>query len=129
MKSNIEVIQELYRSFKEKNYDSFKEICDKDISWKQNPGFPKGSNYKGAEEVINNVFRAFDDSWENWKFTIKNYHDAGETIVVTGIYEGENKKTGRTFVSEAAHVYELSAGKVVSFQQYADSKVIWDAMG
>ena len=49
--------------------------------------------------------------------------------MVTGAYEGKNKKTGKTFVSEAAHVYELNAGKVISFQQYADSKIIWDAMG
>ena len=129
MKSNVEIIQELYRSFKEKDYDSFKAICDKDISWKQNPGFPKGSSYIGSEEVIRNVFKAFDDSWENWKFIIDNYHDAGETIVVTGIYKGKNRKTGKSFIAEAAHVYGLKSGKVVSFQQYADSKVIWDAMG
>jgi hypothetical protein len=70
MESNVEIIQELYRSFKEKDYDSFKVICDKDISWRQNPGFPKGGSYHGAEEVINNVFKAFDDSWENWKFIV-----------------------------------------------------------
>jgi len=128
MKSGSEVIHELYRSFKEKDYESFKEICDQNIIWRQNPGFPKGSSYQGAEEVVENVFKAFDDSWVEWKFIINNLHDAGKTIVVTGRYEGRNKKTGKKFVSEAAHIYELGNGKIVSFQQYADSKVIWDAM-
>ena len=128
MESNLEVIHELYRSFKEKDYESFKKICDQNIIWSQSPGFPKGNSYKGAEEVVENVFKAFDDSWKEWTFTINKYHEAGDTIIVTGQYEGKHKITGKRFVSEAVHVYEVKDEKIVSFQQYADSKVIWDAM-
>lgn len=128
MKSNLEIIQKLYLSFKEKDYESFKAICDKNITWKQNPGFPNGSCYVGAEQVIDNVFKSFDDMWKEWKFIINDYYDAGDTIVVTGRYEGQNKMTGKRFVSEAAHIYKIENMKVVNFQQYADSKVIWDAM-
>lgn len=129
MTTNLDVVQELYRCFKEKNYAAFKKICDKNIIWNQNPGFPSGSSYAGADQVIDNVFKSFDKNWNNWKFTIDKYHDAGDAVIVTGVYQGEYNKTGKAFISEAAHVYELKNGKVLSFQQYADSKVIWDAMG
>jgi len=128
MTANLELIHKLYQYFKEKYYESFKNICDENITWNQNPGFPKGRSYRGAEEVIENVFKSFDKTWEDWKFKINKFYDAGETIVVTGVYEGRHYKTGKTFVSEAAHIYEIKNGKVANFQQYADSKVLWDAM-
>ncbi len=87
-----------------------------------------GKRHRGANEVIDNVFMLFDETWDEWKFGISQFFDAGETIIVTGVYKGRHKKTGKAFVSEAAHLYALKKGKVVSFQQYADSKIIWDAM-
>lgn len=92
----------------------------------QNTPFRRCLSQRSYPELT--LFKSFDDSWENWKFKINNYHDAGGVIIVTGEYEGKNRKTGKSFISEAAHVYELKSGKIVSFQQYADSKVIWDAM-
>ncbi len=128
MRTNLDVIHELYRAFKEKDYVSFKEICDENIIWNQNPGFPSGKNYIGAKEVIDNVFMSFDETWNEWEFEISQFYDAGKTIIVTGLYKGRHKRTGKKFMSEAAHIYEIQNRKVTKFQQYADSKVIWDAM-
>lgn len=128
MRSNLEIIHELYRAFKEKDDDAFRAICDENIQWNQNPGFPKGKRYLGAEDVIRKVFQSFDETWDEWRFEIGRFYDAGESVVVTGLYRGRHKKTGKIVASEAAHFYALRNGKVVQFQQYADSKVIWDAM-
>ena len=43
--TNIEVIQELYRAFREKDYDSFRSICTENLEWIQNEGFPGGDTY------------------------------------------------------------------------------------
>jgi len=129
MTANIEIVRELYRAFKEKDYDSFVSICDEKISWDQNPGFPGGGRYVGANAVIENVFKAFDNSWTEWAFKIKEFHDANEVIVVTGEYHGRHQKTGVFFISEAAHLYRIKDGRVIAFQQYCDTKLIWDAMG
>lgn len=128
MSKNIKIIEALYRSFKDKDHQAFSNICDNNIRWKQNPGFPKGSSYTGSEEVIENVFKSFDTDWDEWVFEIEDYHDAGSTIIVTGIYKGIHKATGKPFISQAAHFYTIKNEKVISFQQYADTKPIWDAM-
>lgn len=59
--SNIEIIQELYRSFREKDYDAFLQVCARDLQWIQNEGFPLGATYQGAEAVVDRVFKAFND--------------------------------------------------------------------
>ena len=128
MHSNTELIKRLYELFEHKDYEGFKNICDENIVWRQNPGFPHGSCYQGADEVIEKVFKRFDTSWQQWAFRRDRYFEDGGVVMVTGVYEGKHGKTGKAFVSEAAHMYEIKAGKIISFQQYADTKVIWDAM-
>jgi uncharacterized protein len=126
--TNLEIIQELYRAFREQDYDAFLRICTPDLEWIQNEGFPRGATHRGAEAVVEGVFKAFDDNWESWSFDIEQYLDAGETVIVIGSYAGRQRLTGKSFRSAAAHVYDLCDKKVSRFRQFTDTKVIWDAM-
>ncbi|KST65551.1 nuclear transport factor 2 family protein [Mastigocoleus testarum] len=125
--SNIEVIQELYRAFREKDYQAFLEICTEDIEWIQNKGFPGGATYQGASEVIEGVFKANDNNWENFAYHIEEFLDAGNSIVVIGSYTGRNRISGNSMSSAAAHIYDLRDGKVCRFRMFADTKTIWNA--
>ncbi|MBW4646836.1 MAG: nuclear transport factor 2 family protein [Goleter apudmare HA4340-LM2] len=126
--TNLEITRELYRAFREKDYDAFLRICTPDLEWIQNEGFPRGATHRGAEAVVEGVFKAFDDNWESWSFDIEQYLDAGETIIVIGSYAGCYRSTGKSFRSSAAHVYDFSNRKVCRFRQFTDTKIIWNAM-
>lgn len=126
--SNLQIIQELYRAFREKDDDAFREICSPDLEWVQNEGFPGGATYRGAQAVIDGVFKAFNQDWDTWRFQTEDYLDAGSSIVVTGFYQGIHRVSQKSFCAQAAHIYELAEGKVVKFRQFTDTKVIWDAM-
>lgn len=125
--TNIEIIQKLYRTFKDKDYLSFRQICNPNLEWVQNPGFPNGSTNYGANAVVDNVFEAFNRDWKSWSFQIEEYLDAGDSIIVIGFYQGTHKASGKSFRSDAAHIYDLVDSKVTKFRQFADTKVIWDA--
>jgi len=126
--TNLEIIRELYRAFREKDYNAFLRICTRDLEWIQNKGFPRGATHRGAETVIEGVFKAFNHDWESWSFDIEQYLDAGETVIIIGSYAGRYRSTGKSFRSSAAHVYDLRDGKVSRFRQFTDTKAIWDAM-
>ena len=126
--SNINVIQELYRTFVDKDYRAFRQICDPNLIWIQNKGFPDGSTNYGVDAVIENVFKAFDRNWSLWNFEIEKYLDADSSVIVIGFYQGTHQISGKSFRSDAAHLYNLANGKVTKFRQFADTKVIWDAM-
>ena len=126
--NKLELIQELYRAFREKDYDAFRKICSPNLEWIQNGGFPSGSTRCGADAVIDGVFKAFNNDWDSWQFHIEEYLDAGRSVVVLGFYEGIHRVSGKSFRSPAAHVYDLMGGKVTRFRQFTDTKVIWDAM-
>jgi hypothetical protein len=126
--TNLELIKELYRAFREKDDDAFLKICTPNIEWIQNPGFPEGKTYIGAQAVIEGVFKAFNNDWKSWSFEIEQYLDAGEEIIVIGSYVGCHRVSGKSFCSPAAHVYDIHNGKVCRFRQFTDTKLIWDAM-
>ena len=126
--NNIEVIQELYRAFREKDYDAFRRISTDDLEWVQNEGFPGGATYKSASEVIEGVFKANNKHWESFAYHIEQFLDAGDSVVVLGKYTGRDRISGKSMSAAAAHVYNLRDGKVCRFQMFADTKKIWDAM-
>lgn len=126
--TNIEVIQELYRCFREKDDAGFRAICSDDLEWIQNAGFPHGARRKGAEAVIEAVFKGNRSEWEGFSFDIAQFLDAGSTIVVIGSYAGIHHSTKKPMQAAAAHVYDLRDRKVCRFRMFADTKSIWDAM-
>ena len=126
--SNLDVIRDLYECFSRKDYERFKELCDPDLEWIQNEGFPKGRHSYGTEEVVKNVFQVFEQDWETWSFEIKEYLDAEDNIIVLGAYTGRHKETGKEFTAAAAHVFDLEDGRVLRFRQYTDTAQIWKAI-
>ena len=126
--NNIEVIQELYRAFREKDYETFLSICTEDLEWIQNEGFPGGAIYKSASQVIEGVFKANDNNWESFAYHIEGFLDAGNSVVVIGKYTGRNRISGKSMSAAAAHVYDLRDGKVCRFRMFADTKTIWDTI-
>jgi len=126
--TNLEIVKELYRCFKEKDDDGFKEICDQNLEWRQNPGFPNGKTIYGADAVIEHVFKGNRSVWENFKFNIEEFLDAGDSIMVIGQYEGRHHKTQKEMKTQAAHVYSIKNSKIVRFRMFADTKTMWDAM-
>ncbi|MEG3877155.1 nuclear transport factor 2 family protein [Microcoleus sp. herbarium7] len=120
--TNLEIIQELYRAFREKDYDAFLHICSPDLEWIQNEGFPQGATYQGAASVVEGVFKSNDERWEKFSFRVDRYLDAGNSVIVIGAYVGHNQQTQKSLHAVAAHVYDLVDSKVCRFRMFADRK-------
>ena len=60
---------------------------------------------------------------------VDDWLDAGDTIIALGQYRGTFRATGRSTTAAFAHVYRLSAGRIVRFQQYTDTLKVAEAMG
>ena len=126
--TNIEVVRELYRCFREKDHDSFRSLCTDDLEWIQNPGFPNGVVHKGADKVIDGVFKGLRHEWDDFSYKIEQMLDAGSSIVVIGEYQGVHSGSRKPMRAAAAHVYDLRDGKISRFRMFADTKPMWDAM-
>jgi ketosteroid isomerase-like protein len=70
----LEIIQNLYTSFRERDYTTFRKLCSPDIQWVQSPGFPGGATYIGPEAIIEGVFKRNDTLWRDFRFELESMH-------------------------------------------------------
>ncbi len=126
--TNIELIQELYRSFRSADYEAFRSLCAPDLEWIQMQGFPGGATWHGPQAVIEGVFQGNDGRWDGFAFDIAEYLDAGSSVVVVGSYRGTHRTSGRSFVAPTVHIYDIADGRVSRFRQFTDTKIICDAL-
>ena len=128
-RTNLELIRELYRAFREKDDDAFRAVAAPDIEWIQNRGFPNGAVRRGADAVIEGVFEGNRHEWEGFSYAIEEMLDAGSSVLVIGRYEGVHRRSRKAMKAAAAHLYDIKDGRVTRFRMFADTKTIWDAMG
>jgi len=79
--------------------------------------------------VAEGVFGRTISEVDQFAVVTAKFIDGGDTIVVEGRYKGKVKATGTMLDAQFAHVYTLSGGKIVKFQQYTDTGQWTKALG
>ena len=126
--SNVEIVKDLYKAFAAGNQERIREIFDPNIVWVQNEGFPGGGVHTGVEAIFSNVFGKLGREWEVWRTEPRRWLDAGDDVVVLGEYHGTHGTTGKSMQAAFAHVYSLSNGRVLRFEQYTDTVKVAEAV-
>ena len=129
---NVSIVQSAYTAFAAGDVNSVLATFDPKIVWNEAENFPyaDGNPYIGGEAIVNGVFGRIGAEWDNFRLTDLNFHDMSNNMVfVTGRYQGTYKKNGGEMNVQMAHLWTLNNGKVVAFQQYADTKGVAKVIG
>ncbi len=121
--SNLDLIQDLYAAFGRGDGPAALSLMDANIVWNEAESFPYADHnpYIGSAAVAEGIFFRLATEWDNFQVIPAEFHDAGETVVVTGRYKGTYKATQTPLDSQFAHFWRLRDGKVTEFQQYTDT--------
>ncbi len=123
--TNLEIIKSTYEGkTSEENGKNLAKYVAKDISWTEAKGFPYAGTYIGLENVTKNVFSRLGSEWIGYKFTPEDYVASEDKVIAYGTYTGIYKKTNKSFEARVAHVWKLKDGKIISFEQIVDSKIV-----
>ena len=127
--TNLEIIKGTYEGkTSEENGRNLAKYVAADIRWTEAKGFPYAGTYIGLENITKNVFSRLGSEWIDYKFTPEDYVTSADKVVAYGRYSGIYKKTNKPFEARVAHVWKLKDGKIISFEQFVDSKIVNDAM-
>jgi ketosteroid isomerase-like protein len=101
---------------------------DPAVEWNEAENFiyADGNPYLGPQAVVSGVFARLGSEWDNFAATPERFHDAGETVVSEGRYTGVNRATRRPVNAQFAHLFTFRDGKLIRFQQYADTAQVRD---
>lgn len=128
---NISLAKSLYEAFAKADIPAVLVSMDNNIVWNEAENFPYADKnpYIGKDAVLNGVFARIGGEWDNFSLTEKQFFPVqNDMILVTGYYTGKHKQTGKTIKAQFAHVWWVKDGKLVKFQQYADTKQVSDAV-
>ncbi len=127
---NRAIVNGMYQAFSKGDIPSVLAAMDDKVVWNEAEGnsLADGNPYKGPDAVLKGVFTRLGDEWENFRLAnIKLHEMSNDQVLATLRYHGKYLKTGNTIDAQAAHLWKLKNGKVVSFQQYVDTKQLAEA--
>jgi uncharacterized protein len=130
--SNVKTMQDLYAAFARGDIGTVLGGMDPNIEWREaenNPYQPSGEPWIGPDAILNNLFVRLGTEWDGFSVNPKEFHDAGDTVVVEVRYTGTHKATGKSLDAQATHVWRFRNGKVTGLQQYVDTAQLREVMG
>jgi len=122
--SNLQTVRSLYESFGRGDVPAVLGTLDANLVWNEAEGNPYADRnpYRGPQGVAEGLFMRLGSEWNGYTVTPERFLDAGDSVVVLGRYRGTYKQTQKPLDAQFAHVWTLREGKIVEFQQYADTE-------
>ena len=123
MSQNLELVKALYNAFAQGDVPAVIAAMDPQIEWREADNFlyADGNPYVGPEAILQGVFARLGSEWDGFAAVPQQFHDAGDTVIATGRYGGTYKATHKSIDAQFVHVWTLVGGKLIRFQQYADT--------
>jgi ketosteroid isomerase-like protein len=120
---NVDLIRQLYAAFARGDAGAVLGAFDPEIEWNEaeNIAYADRNPYRGPQQVAEGVFGRLMTEWDGFSVTPRQFVADAETVVVTGRYGGKYKASGLPLDAQFVHVWTIRNGKVVAFQQYADT--------
>jgi len=130
-KENIQIIENLYNAFASGDIPTVLGSMHPDIEWNEAEGnsLADGNPYIGPDAILNGVFARLGANHEYFNLIDIELHDMNDNKVLATLrYDAKVKTTGKTYNAQVAHLWMLNgAGKIMTFQQYADTKKLAEA--
>ena len=131
LSSNLEVIKGAYNAFSTGDIPAFLGAMDSKIEWNEAENFPyaDGNPYIGADAIVQGVFARIGADWEYFTLSDHVYHVTLDALViVTGRYNAKHRVTGKVIRAQFMHMWTLENGRIIRYQQYADTLQVTQAM-
>jgi uncharacterized protein len=132
MADNVEFVQGLYEAFAKGDVPSVLAAMDPEIEWNEaeHITFWPGHPFIGPEAVVKGVFARIPQTFgDTFRIEIARLLGCGSVVVMEGRYKGTVQATGTAIDLQVTHVWDLADGKIVKFQQYADTWQLAQATG
>ena len=122
---NTRIVQQAYENFKKGDLPALLDLYSDDIDWRlpKVENMPWFGSRKGREETAE-FFQSLAEAQDVLTFNPKEFIAQGDKVVALGDYSWRVKATGREFGSDWAHVWTVRGGKLVGFQEYADTAAV-----
>ncbi len=128
--SALEVVQAVYVSHQHRDTPGLVDLLTDDVQWYQAEGHPYAGEgpWRGPAEVVRHVVEPINNDWHDYRTSVDEILDAGDSVVVLGRYAGTYKASGRMIDAPVCTIYRVREGRIWHWQQFTDTAQIRHAM-
>ena len=124
---DVDTISGAYEAFDRGDVPAVLGILDAGVEWHEPGGgnAPSGT-FTGPDAVGSEVFGSIGANFDEYAAEPSEFSDEGDRVVVKGRFTGKNKG-GAELDTGFEHVFEMSDGKVVRFENKPEDAEAWAA--
>jgi ketosteroid isomerase-like protein len=128
LRTAFEIVKAHYDANERRDFAGMLAEIGPQTEWTEMAGFPCAGTYIGREEIVANVFEALGAQFDNYTFKLERLLDAGADVVGIGDYTGTAKNTGKSFQARVVHLWTVSNGSILKFEQFTDTLLVADSL-
>jgi ketosteroid isomerase-like protein len=133
-KENVEIVRELFESFRTRDHERAFDYYDPDIEWDSTRALfapPEITGVYHGHDAIRKYWRRWLEAWEDLEFSVSEYIDAGDDVVaLLDAQEQWGKHSGiRTEIPPYGLVFTFKDGKVIRWRAFGDQAEALHAAG
>lgn len=119
---NVQIVQEVYKYFGEKNIPGILSHFDKDVVWERPgaPAIPFSGTFNGHEGLIK-FFTLVAQNVKISEFAPKKFLSDEDSVAVVGDDEAEVISTGKKYKTHWVQVFTLKNGMIIHGRVYIDT--------
>jgi ketosteroid isomerase-like protein len=121
MKRSIEVVGEFYEATGSGDIGRALALLSPQVRWTEMQGSTYAGTYTGPQAVLEGVFTRIGNEWEGFRFEPDRMIEAGDSVIAAGWYSGLYRPSGRTLRCRTLHLWDVSSGVVMGFEQFCDT--------
>jgi len=118
---NATIARAVYDAFGRGDIPAVLEHFDPELVWVESTGLIAGT-YHGPQGVLEGVFVPIGSEWESFLVEPERLVAQGDVVVAVGTYRGTYRATGKSMTARFAHVWQMRDGRLVHFEQIADTE-------
>jgi ketosteroid isomerase-like protein len=124
MATSKDTVQSFYQSLANGDPAGAFSLLAEDIEWNEAEGNPLADRnpYRGAGAIADGVFGRLAAIFDDFAAIPEEFIAEGERVIVIARYFGTHKDSGTPLNCQAVHSWWVDNGKLIKFQQYADTE-------
>jgi len=127
MRSPYQIVADHYAASERHDLEGMLADLAEDCQWTEMAGSPCAGTYVGADAIIEGVFGGLARCFDGFAFTLERLLDAGDEVIGIGHYSGRHRANGAPFRARTLHLWQVKGGKIIRFEQFADTARLWPA--
>ena len=126
---NVEIARRGFEVFARGGPEAMVGLWDPEIElWLPAGMIQAGGTYRGQAAVLG-WMKEWAEAWEEIEYKPEEFTDAGDTVVVTVLYDGRGKESGVRVEGRFWYVFKLRDGKLLRWELYPEKTKALEAAG